>query len=420
MKLLTKSLLRSLIISILFFLAAYINVSYFAILGAMVLFFYSIFLSFEQIMLIIFFLIPNISLITLEPRSPSLLGFIFIIILFKLIMQKKGKIKTPFFIIVLCILLCGLGLIRYFELNSTYDFLVLTKFCIMAICFIVFSRNINYERGRNVIMLFIYGASQMLFFAFLYALKMGSIHERLLAINNDSNYTGLTLAFSLSLIIILMVKKQKVPFSIPLFLFMLIGGIMTGSRAFLISFSFVVLATFILQFSENTKNKKTVWIVISMILLIYFVPIDQIQLYKEYLLNKFINPVHNDISGGRFDAWRYYIEIIFGSVSTFLFGIGMDNYWHRSGIGLVAHNQLIGSMVTIGVLGTLAVIFIQREIFISSRQEHRKSIKKGNLLNYIPLVTVIIAYMSLDGLANTNFSASVLLSGFVAIIFDTD
>lgn len=413
---LIESLIRSLIISICFFLAAYLNVSYLAVLGAIFLFFYSILLSFEQIMLIVFFLIPNISLITLEPRSPSLLGFVFIIALFKLIIQKKVKVKISCFFVILC--LSGLGLVRYFELNSLYDFLTLTKFCIMSVCFIIFSRNIDYKRARNAISLFLYGASQMLLFAILYSLKMGTIQGRLEAIYNDSNYTGITLVFSLSLIVILLVKKQKIRFSIPMFIFMLITGLMTGSRAFLVSFVFVLLSIILLQFSKNTINKKAVWIVIIMILIIYFVPIEQIQSYKEYLFNKFTNPVNSDISSGRFDAWIYYTEIIFSSISTFLFGIGIDNYWLRSGIGLVAHNQLIGSMATIGTLGTLAVIFIQREIFVSSRG-YKKRIK-SNLLNYIPLITVIIAYMSLDGLNNTNFSASVLLSGFVAYIFDTN
>lgn len=413
----TKELIRSLIISICFFISVYFNTIYFALLGAAILLLYSIILSSEKVMLILIFLVPNISLITLEARTTSLLGYVFIIIFLKIIVEKR-KIKISYITIMSLLFLIMLGIIRFFELNGLYDFLVFTKFSVMSICLIFFFQDVDYRRGINAILFYIYGATQMLIFAILYALKTGTIEKRLLAINNDSNYTALTLVFSVTVILILWIKKQKIPFSFILLILMIVGGLMTGSRLFVISLAFVLSAIILLISTKNVKNKLPILVIMFLLVIIYYAPIEQIQTYIDYLSNKIINPIKGDISSGRFYMWRAYEQIIFNDITNFLFGIGAQDYWIRSSVGLVAHNQIIGSIVTIGVIGTMAVINVQRAIFMTSRNKQKNI--KSDMLSYIPLLCIIISYMSLDGLANTNFSVGILLAGFIAHNYQPD
>ena len=104
-----------------------------------------------------------------------------------------------------------------------------------------------------------------------------------------------------------------------------------------------------------------------------------------------------DATSGRSVLWAYYMLKATSDSSIMLFGRGFYDYHleENGGFGLAAHNMYISSIIGIGIIGTLLVLYMYFSILKSGY------IRKHNKIN-IAFSSIIIAllvnYFFLDGI----------------------
>ena len=178
---------------------------------------------------------------------------------------------------------------------------------------------------------------------------------------------------------------------------LLIFGLITGSRNFIFNFILIVFLIIFLS-RKNKKNLKILLSIIFLVLIIYFLPVPFIQDFKDILFDRILNPKDGDISGGRILLWTEYIKYTFKSPDRILFGIGSNDYHIRSGVGNVAHNIVLGSIVSQGVFGFTLMMLLYYHLFRKNFQSHIYTSQKRMI--FISIVVLVFSYFTLDALGN--------------------
>ena len=122
-------------------------------------------------------------------------------------------------------------------------------------------------------------------------------------------------------------------------------------------------------------------------------------------IDRFVNPRNDDISNGRFDLWKIYMDKLSKDFKLFLIGGTREDFG-----GMQAHNMFIEVVANHGILGTVIVCYLYTMVFLEIGEAVRSLGKrKIKLLGFIPFVLVFIVGMASHTLLGTEATANFCL-----------
>lgn len=341
----------------------------------------------------IIFLIPNLNLFLFNgvPLINILIGISMIYLLVsKNLYLNSGE--RSFLIFIIFFIMYD---IIHFLFNDYFSFIeniILYSSILSAFFFYVYQRQTKFlEQYLNS---FVYGTLASLISGLLLLISTGkfangiNIMNRNLGNAGDPNYLGLYILIAITFLIN-QIRSDKLSFKKLIYIiFLAIGGFSTSSRTFMIiliaellPFVYTILRDLIVKF----KLRKIFFICIGMVILIFFVSIfyDNIS----FIFERF-NTASNldELTNGRSDIALTYLNKISASGLHLLFGFGISKYPINMEIYEYAHNAYVEIIVTIGILGTLVIIFLSIYFFCT----HKIKILS---INFFPiLIFLFIAF----------------------------
>lgn len=418
-------------INVFFWLSAYLNIPFFSIFGVILMFGYGVFGKINETIMLMFFLIPNQAIICIPNTSVGLLGLYSIVIFLKIINEDRGCLIDLFqkkkFICpaIFLILLNGFNFFRH---GSLYDIAILIQMLIVVMTFLNWNKKGDLDIFQSMIDMFVLGCLILFINGCIYGLLTNewmqinttnrSMVLRFKGINDDSNYCGISFAFcSLIFFIKYTINMKWKNLFLGVFFFALC--MFTGSRGALLAL--IVGMIWYIVSSHKLKFKHLLIffsITFVFFMCVLFVPISFFESIRVSFVERTLAGIINssggdfsDISSGRFYLWELYWQYFIESIKSILIGFGLYNYGERIAGTLCAHNALISSLVTEGILGTMSIIMIYSQLFISSIQ-----MKKMKMYVFSLLFVAIVGYMFLDGILDIRLSFYILIAGYSNLI----
>ena len=200
-------------------------------------------------------------------------------------------------------------------------------------------------------------------------------------------------------------RKEKSIIDVILMTGCVFFGIATMSRSFLLCFFFQVCSFVLLGHDKvQARVKRVLLLSFALIILLYAI----YELIPDLLDNILLRFQEADISNGRFYLFKEYLHYMFGSVSSFIWGSGLQNYSQKVAYYLgyqinACHNGFQEAFVIWGVCGGLISLFFLATIVLDAKriQPDKDSIQ------YIPFLIIIL---------NCNFG-QLFSSGIVILTF---
>lgn len=204
------------------------------------------------------------------------------------------------------------------------------------------------------------------------------------------NSNGLGGICNLALIGLLQIRMQKkhTKLDVVLMCALVLFGVMTMSRSFLVCFVFIcVLAIFCGKHDSITIFKRLVLLIVVIGVLIGLVFLIMPTVVESFL-KRF---EEEDLSNGRVDLFGYYLDIILNNANVSLFGIGLQNIPDKletmlGGYFGVPHNSiqelaLIWGLPGLVMFGWFIVVMVKNA---------KNGRKHYNLKNLIPLLFLLL------------------------------
>lgn len=170
-------------------------------------------------------------------------------------------------------------------------------------------------------------------------------------------------------------------------LMLLIFGTFTASRTFLVCLALMIILVLLGQKGAVRKMRyfgiAILTVVLIVLLFAVFFP-DQL----EYYISRFFE---SDITTGRITTMSQYNEFIQSNIRVIIFGIGLQDYTSSlvqeySVASVVPHNCIQEIIIVWGVPGIVLIALVFLRIIAKSKQLG----KKQELVNYIPLIIIVI------------------------------
>jgi O-antigen ligase len=404
-------------LELVFYLGAYYN-SFFSYVGLLLIMLFSVIMTIEDSFYLLLFLLPNRRLIVLPLINISLLNIIIFISLFKLI--RRNNFKIPIFIVNILMVLYFFIISRsFFTFKiSLLDFLLISRYMILILFIILYSKYANKNSNyKNYIYFFVSGTVMLFILELLIDYKtLFSFNGRLFvnSIYNNPNFIGNNLSFAISILLVILLKNKKFKIKNIIIVFILIiFGLATQSRAFILSFIFSIFYVifFGLLYKNKFIKKNSIYLFLTSILglLVLF----SFDFFREFIflaLDRIFNPRGGDISNGRFELWKEYIKVMIDNLNYLFLGVGSNSY-KKLGIENVAHNAYIEMVVNYGIIGFSIIIYVfnwfwKRLARVLLYNGH-ESIK---YIGYLPLLIIIINSIPGHNIMHMGFVLQLYLS----------
>ena len=225
----------------------------------------------------------------------------------------------------------------------------------------------------------------------------------------DSNYFSMYIMISMFCMLFLINKKSsKWSQSIYPLLFLIYGafGVLSLSRMFLLVVSFLMLLMVMKVFINLRDHKKMLYFIITTLLLIagfflYFS--EEIHSVLNLFLSRFTDFLEdpNGLTSNRNVIAARYFDFIVADFWSMLVGIGIQEYYIRSGVFLETHNILLELLVVWGLMGFLIFgIFIA---FMFKSSASKRKISETSILGWLPIICMAVSYMSINAMSNESF-----------------
>jgi len=361
------------------------------------------------------FLLPNERMFSQRTGGQTFVALYILLLALKVLIRRRRIEKSVLLGGVLVIVFMLLK--NFYFANSFFDTDLLR---LMANSFIFISvvsryRNGIYNTALRSVIWYAVGTFVAGLLGLLHRLSLGQtlpimLLYRFSGIKNDSNFYALSvaLAVSLSLIVCVLHNGQSIRY-IFLALALFVLGAMSTSRGYLVasipSFFLFVIAFF--KFSSKAK----VFLLIVMLMLILVSGLLDISFF-DYLLRGYSTRLSDDdVSGGRFGYWAAYIETIASDARSLVFGLGRFDkqiFSTQMNIGGVAHNILLGSLATYGLLITISITIMFFLVFSRFRRLFGNA--RFSIYFCLPFSTVFLGFMFLDGITSNLFFYGFCLS----------
>ena len=333
------------------------------------------------------FCLPFTMIYKLSPESTSLFAYVMLAVGVILIIKMQTFSAAQLLPIMLFAIYALIGMGN----NAT----TVIKMVMGLILFYIFVKKIEPSGFKNQIMAFTLGmmGSSLIgllkgswgrldmYYADMNTMYIGTEETfRFSGLYLDPNYYSISVIFAITLCIMLFFNNEGNRILIGVMIGALaIFGFMSYSKMFLFAILLVVLI-FILRGSQTPRQKLVTLLVFSLGIGL---------LYTWMINNSYISEMterlfeDGDITTGRNYIWSVYLNYIFDSPLTLLFGdgIGAGNMYVGG-----AHNTFIESIYLIGIFGSIIFLVTFISIFL-----YKKYDIKRNIVNYaLPIVFVFM------------------------------
>lgn len=408
----------AIIIEIIFFAGETSNNIILSFIATAMLLCCGFFMCTEKNMYLLLFLLPNQRFVVIPGSSTTLLNIIVFIMFFKLTFSnEKLYISNIVSMILLIVYSCNI----FIRLNSINEMLMIVKMCITIITLLwIFSR---------------YSLNKAFYFNCVKFLGIGCVVASLIALvgsdefvigtslrfsggeNNNSNIFGSMLSYSVSSVILAVTaEKRKSKLLTALILILLIFGLLTQSRSFLLAIVFGMVYITIFGTTLNTKTRKVILCILLVLVFIIVVsimnPNTLIGKILNPAMNRILNPKNGDISNGRVELWSLYIQFLTDNKEYLFLGIG--NHLNSFGFDNVAHNGVIEVITSYGFIGFVLILILLLINWNNLKKAYMNNVScnyvKVKKLYYLPLLTQLVTNITGHNFFNIAFIIQLFIS----------
>lgn len=363
---------------------------YFLVLVAGVTLFTAIFTGFNNVYYQLFFCLPFTMIYKLSPTSTSLFAYVMLAVGVILLFKLRNFGTAQFLLIMMFAIYVFLGM----GSNVT----TVIKMIIALILFYVFVKKIKAEDFKNQIMSFTLGMVGSSCIGLLkgswYRLDMyysdidfisvdGANLIRFSGLYPDPNYFSVSVIVAITLCLLLLYNRDgnRMVLAISI-MSLIVFGFMSYSKMFMLSI-LIVAVGFAFRVIEPAKRRAASMTFVAITVYIVWLWMSE-RNYMSIMVDRFLG---GDISTGRFDIWANYMNYIWSSPKTFLFGDGLGASYRTVG---GPHNTYIESIYFIGVIGSVLFALVLLTIFKS-----RRLIGKRTLFNYLLPIVFLLMILTL-------------------------
>jgi len=354
---------------------------------------------------ILFFVLPFASIFKLGNSDHTLFNiFIFVAVLRLIISDKKYNIKEILMILAffvyafvfvyptsfLTLLNLMLSFILVFLVFKTYEDINLRRILIFYALGIIMSSIFGIFKD------FIPGLS-----TYLRQVRLKNENIEILrfcGLYNNPNFYTMDISVVLASITGLAACKKAKLFDFLLIIALSVFGIMSVSKSFLL---ILIILIFISLLYLAKKSFLGIARGIFLICIIFVVILTFVN--QEYILAYFSrlqadsqqNASLSTITTGRYDIWKMYLDYMFSDVSIMLFGKGFGapnisgEFSHSHYIEIIYYFGIIGSALYINCIFNMLPTF--------------NKMKRRNLMNFLPLIILIIRGLAINLILSENF-----------------
>lgn len=227
--------------------------------------------------------------------------------------------------------------------------------------------------------------------------KTGTDITRSCGLFDDPNYCTLAITATISVLLVLYYKKKTTVLFWPRCVLLAAFGMMTYSK----SYAFIMLAivAVAVMFIIPKRNKWALAVVLlALSIFAYFAVNGRIEAVNR-ILDRF---ERIELTSGRTETNILYLQYLSGNIKAFLVGDGITITTIPTYSNNV-HNLPIELIQRIGIIGTV--------LFISSIMSAMPPVScKKKMVEYFPLVCVLVQYLALAGLTSYALPFYIMLS----------
>lgn len=374
------------------------------------------FTSLSNDIAILMFLIPNLgsTFIYIGASSIPILNLLICVALLKLcITFLHDSVNKKFLLVVVIFVMYEWVHIFLYDVKTLALLFSWSAAVIYVFLIVIYSRSTYHH--ETVIKYFIAGVAVSIIYG---VLNFYNLYGTLLANNptirfkgaaGDSNYFSMYIMISMfSMLYLLKKESSKWYQGIYPLLFIFYGafGVLSLSRMFLLVVSFLMVIMVVKVLFSIRDNKKILWFITMTFLLIasfflYFS--EEIHSVLNLFLSRFTDFLEdpNGLTSNRNIIAEKYFDLIKADFWSLLFGIGIQEYYIRSGVFLETHNILLEILVVWGMMGFLVFgLFIAIVFYISAS---KRKISETSILGWLPIMCMAVSYMSINAMSNESF-----------------
>lgn len=355
-------------------------------------------------------------MLVLSDNGTSLIGFAYLIIFIRIVLNNRNKITINNKIFIPGIFLLMVGLYHVIRYGTVYDFAIGVEFLIVVYVYISIFKLYSKEALINIYNYSILGTF-LLIFNTLFSM-IGHRGERIGGFLDNPNYLAITFVIMALSCVINYCYKVEIYKNIVYFFIFTLFILLTGSRAAALALIFALLWIICIGFFRYKKARNLIVVICIGIAAFYLLLILKVPVITDIYNNLVLRTLEKlgnsnagqfmDISSGRLTLWEYYIDkMSYEDITTWL-GKCSDLYYLRmnNGYGLLAHNIFIGAIMGIGLIGLGSCILIYIGFFrnICNRVRGNDKIFWG-----FP-IAIIVGYFFVDGIVDLRITLYIVLS----------
>lgn len=204
----------------------------------------------------------------------------------------------------------------------------------------------------------------------------------------NPNTLGIMCVLGMTGLMQIRLAGRKKPGDMALAIFLLVFGVLTSSRTYIVCLSLMAVLLLFSQKGSVSKKLKFIGVVLVGILVALCVLYLLFPTLLEFYIGRFRV---EDVTTGRLDLMRAYHEFIVSDPRYTFFGIGLHGFYRKvmevyRVAKYVPHNGIQELIIAWGLPGLFLFIALWAVMIWRSRQ----CCKKQGLINYIPLIIILV------------------------------
>ncbi len=357
-----------------------------------------LFSSTSNCIVLLFFTLPFSSILKLEYSGISFFTIFFFAVALKMLLAKKRFDSNSLLAIILfacyCFVFSGLGQV------ST----IITMFLGLLVVSSLSKKDVHPE---SIIVAYSIGLILSSFLALFrnYLPLINSLfldttmkladdayEHRFSGLQGNPNYYTVDIILAIACLATIIIHKKQKPLHFILVGSLCVFGFMSISKSFLVSLIVLIFLWLVLIIKKNGFLRAFKFILggAFIIGLIYFIARNSINLYLFRLLNDRGGSL-NDISTGRIEIWKAYLEEIFTNAKILLFGNGLNALLDGR---LGCHNTFIEVLYSLGIIG-FSFFFLSLKFAFAGCKKRMKIV-------FLPVTVLLVRMVAINLLTYDN------------------
>ena len=242
----------------------------------------------------------------------------------------------------------------------------------------------------------------------------GNLYYRFAGVNGNPNHYTFILTIVLACYAGLLIKNKLKTIDYFYVITIVIFGVMTVSKSFLLSLAIIVAMTIYELGKKNVRAYIPTIIVALLVVTIVYCLRNTNAIYTIlFRLQQDSNTDSlADITTGRTGIWSTYLRYFGENIGALIFGKGVGvNYFQL--IGRAPHNTYIESVLYLGVLGT---VLVGSALFACVHVN--KDIRTKKLYSWIPYICFFVRLFAINLLIQEQFIFSLVMCSMALIEYD--